>query len=147
MKRMEASNSCVPSGPCQGKCGESIQRKRGIMTIRLIVMELGRFMCLDRCSPLPDLAPLLHQCKHGSLRRGEKRRLEEVGSAFLCKESVEKCKSIQGGWVFLLSGLRLRKLKAVETKMGKEILERKDIGLGWGVQTGIWLGRWAVEGL
>ena len=31
--------------PCHGKCGERIHSSSGIMTIRLIVMELGRFTC------------------------------------------------------------------------------------------------------
>src|SRR6185437_2415158 len=46
-KRMEASRSC--SAPdFQGKWGDRIQSSSGIMTIRLIVMELGRFTAFGR---------------------------------------------------------------------------------------------------
>jgi hypothetical protein len=50
MKTMLAMISCSPPRrpvapwPCQGKAGESIQMSRGTHAIRLIVMELGRFM-------------------------------------------------------------------------------------------------------
>src|SRR6266568_8620417 len=43
INRTEARISCSPWGPCQGKCGERIHSSSGIMAIRLIVMELGRF--------------------------------------------------------------------------------------------------------
>ena len=36
------------SVPCHGKCGDRIHRNSGIMMIRLIVMELGRFMAEQR---------------------------------------------------------------------------------------------------
>ena len=42
--RTDARISCSPFAPCQGKCGDSIHRNSGIMMIRVIVMELGRFM-------------------------------------------------------------------------------------------------------
>jgi hypothetical protein len=41
-KRTEARISCAPYA-CQGKCGERIHNKSGIMTIRLIVIEFGKF--------------------------------------------------------------------------------------------------------
>jgi hypothetical protein len=40
--RTEAVISCAPF-PCHGKCGDKIQSNSGIMTIRLIVMEFGKF--------------------------------------------------------------------------------------------------------
>jgi len=40
----DATISCVPSGPRHGKCGERIHKKSGIMMIRLIVIELGKFI-------------------------------------------------------------------------------------------------------
>ena len=43
INRTEARISCSPWSPRQGKCGERIHNSSGIMTIRLIVMELGRF--------------------------------------------------------------------------------------------------------
>ena len=39
-----ARSSCVALEPRHGKCGDRIQRKSGIMTIRVMVMELGRFI-------------------------------------------------------------------------------------------------------
>src|SRR5208282_3002798 len=42
-KRIDARISCVPLDPAQGKCGDRIQRNNGIMMIRVMVMELGRF--------------------------------------------------------------------------------------------------------
>jgi hypothetical protein len=50
MKTMLAIISCSPPRrpvapwPCQGKLGERIQMSRGMHAMRLIVMELGRFM-------------------------------------------------------------------------------------------------------
>jgi hypothetical protein len=50
MKTMLAMISCSPPRrpgapwPCQGKAGERIQMSRGMQAIRLIVMELGRFI-------------------------------------------------------------------------------------------------------
>jgi hypothetical protein len=41
--KIEAVISCSP-WPFQGKCGVRIHKNRGIIMIRLIVMELGRFM-------------------------------------------------------------------------------------------------------
>src|ERR1039458_2650858 len=40
----DAAISCSPFDPFQGKCVDRIQSSTGIMTIRLIVMELGRFI-------------------------------------------------------------------------------------------------------
>src|SRR5882762_10998374 len=60
MNKIEASNSCVPSDPCHGKRGESIQSSSGIMTMRLSVMELGRFKCSPKAGVgvLPALSAL-----------------------------------------------------------------------------------------
>src|SRR5437879_1431844 len=50
MNTMLAMISCSPPRrpgapwPCQGKAGERIQMSRGMQAMRLIVMELGRFM-------------------------------------------------------------------------------------------------------
>jgi hypothetical protein len=49
-KRTEARISASPQELCHGKCGDRIHNSSGIMTIRLIVMELGRFTCVA----LPD---------------------------------------------------------------------------------------------
>src|SRR5580700_6792647 len=43
-KRTDAAISCAPLDPCQRKCGERIHRNSGIIMIRVIVMELGRFI-------------------------------------------------------------------------------------------------------
>src|SRR5579863_4240521 len=60
-KRIDARISCVPLGPVQGKCGDKIHKNNGIMMIRVIVMELGRFMFAGRDLVSGSLTPLLHQ--------------------------------------------------------------------------------------
>lgn len=67
MKTMEATISCWPwwPGPCQGNRGERIQMSRGTAAMRLIVMELGRFIygfmwrdCGDlRALPITSILP------------------------------------------------------------------------------------------
>ena len=39
----EAAISCSPFDPFHGKCVDRIQSSTGIMTIRLIVIEFGKF--------------------------------------------------------------------------------------------------------
>ena len=59
-KRTEAIISCSPLGPCHGKCGDRIHSRSGIMTIRLIVMELGRFTRVARRRSLGPVC--FHYC-------------------------------------------------------------------------------------
>src|SRR6266567_5092909 len=61
-KRMTARISWVPPGPCHGKCGDRIQSRSGIMTIRLIVMELGRFTACVPPTRRPGFTLLSHLC-------------------------------------------------------------------------------------
>jgi hypothetical protein len=71
MKRIDARISCSPLGPCHGKWGERIQSRSGIMTIRLIVMEFGRF----NLNSLKSVNDLLVPCSDRQL-------LKNCGKAF-----------------------------------------------------------------
>src|ERR1035437_1889200 len=58
----EATISCSP-WPCHIKCGDRIQSRSGIMTILLIVMELGKFTGF--CTAGTRYPVLLHYCTAG----------------------------------------------------------------------------------